>query len=119
MEEYISLLFKQLIIAAAGGVSTYFGMKLRAKQAELEAKEADEKLRRKVDRVILRNTIRQACKKRITRGWVELDEKGDILDCYEAYEEIIERDGISNGVIDDCIKRFRALPNTPPKEAEQ
>lgn len=120
MEEYIKLFLTQLVIAAAGGVSTYFGMKLRAKQAELEAKEADAKLRRKIDRVVLRITIRQACKKHIKNGWVPLDDKGDILDGYESYEEAIAMDGLTNGVIDDCIKQLRALPNTPPlKEVQQ
>ena len=59
---------------------------------------------------VLKNTIRYSCKNRIRDGWIPLDEKQDILDCYQAYERIVK----SNGVIDDAIKQMRSLPNRKP-----
>lgn len=58
----------------------------------------------------LRNTIRTSCKLHIKEGWIPLDEKQDIMSCYQAYEEIVT----SNGVIDDIVKQMRELPNEEP-----
>ena len=58
----------------------------------------------------LRNTVRTSCKLHIKEGWIPLDEKQDIMSCYQAYEEIVT----SNGVIDDIVKQMRELANEDP-----
>lgn len=58
----------------------------------------------------LRNTIRHSCKNGIRDRWISLDEKQDILACYEAYERIVS----NNGVIDDIVIQMRELPNEKP-----
>lgn len=65
---------------------------------------------KEAESAVLKNTIRYSCKNRIKDGWIPLDEKQDILDCYQAYERIVK----SNGVIDDAIKEMRSLPNHKP-----
>ena len=65
---------------------------------------------KEAESAVLKNTIRYSCKNRIKDGWIPLDEKQDILDCYQAYERIVK----SNGVIDDAIKQMRSLPNRKP-----
>ena len=65
---------------------------------------------KEAESAVLKNTIRYSCKNRIRDGWIPLDEKQDILDCYQAYERIVK----SNGVIDDAIKEMRSLPNRKP-----
>ena len=65
---------------------------------------------KEADSAVLKNTIRYSCKNRIRDGWIPLDEKQDILVCYQAYERIVK----SNGVIDDAIKQMRNLPNRKP-----
>ena len=65
---------------------------------------------KEAESAVLKNTIRYSCKNRIRDGWIPLDEKQDILDCYQAYERIVK----SNGVIDDAIKQMRSLPNRRP-----
>lgn len=65
---------------------------------------------KEAESAVLKNTIRYSCKNRIKDGWIPLDEKQDILDCYQAYERIVK----SNGVIDDAIKEMRSLPNRKP-----
>lgn len=65
---------------------------------------------KEAESAVLKNTIRYSCKNRIRDGWIPLDEKQDILDCYQAYERIVK----SNGVIDDAIKQMRSLPNRKP-----
>lgn len=65
---------------------------------------------KEAESAVLKNTIRYSCKNRIRDGWIPLDEKQDILDCYQAYERIVK----SNGVIDDAIKEMRSLPNHKP-----
>ena len=65
---------------------------------------------KEAESAVLKNTIRYSCKNRIIDGWIPLDEKQDILDCYQAYERIVK----SNGVIDDAIKQMRSLPNRKP-----
>ena len=62
---------------------------------------------KEAESAVLKNTIRYSCKNRIRDGWIPLDEKQDILDCYQAYERIVK----SNGVIDDAIKEMRSVPN--------
>lgn len=65
---------------------------------------------KEAESAVLKNTIRYTCKNRIKDGWIPLDEKQDILDCYQAYERIVK----CNGVIDDAIKEMRSLPNQKP-----
>ena len=65
---------------------------------------------KEAESAVLKNTIRYSCKNRMRDGWIPLDEKQDILDCYQAYERIVK----SNGVIDDAIKQMRSLPNRKP-----
>lgn len=59
----------------------------------------------------LRYTIRNACKESVHKGWIPLDEKSDVLNCYNVYEEIVE----SNGVVEDCIASMRELGHEPPQ----
>lgn len=118
MEQYIDIIMKQIVSIIVGGLCTYLAAQLKMKQAELKEKEKSARLGRQADRVILRNIIRQACKKSIKKGWVPLDEKSDILACYDTYEEIIKQEGITNGVIDDIIREYRMLPNAEPLPKE-
>lgn len=92
--------------AIVGGIISWLGARLAQKNDEM--KKVKNGLRAQ-----LKNTVRHACKSSLAQGWVELDEKTDILDCYDAYEALVTH----NHVMDDLIARYRALPNEPPKLA--
>lgn len=116
MEDLLNQILRQFVSIAVGGLCAYLGAQLKMKQNELKEKEKSARLGRQADRVILRNIIRQAAKKSISKGYVPLDEKSDILACYDIYEEIIKQEGITNGVIDDIIREYRQLPHTAPEK---
>lgn len=111
-----------VISAVACSIATYYWTKyIHAKEeferVERENQKALQKLIDicvKADCAMLRNTIRQACKNRIRDGFVEEDEREDIIHCYEVYEEFVPK----NGYIDDCVGKFKALPSSPIQDKE-
>lgn len=105
LESLLNLAMQQIVSIAVGGVCANIWYKLKARQQKDDAMQSGLC-------ALLRHTIRQACKHRIEKGWVPMDEKDDVLNCYAEYEKLVK----NNGVINDCVEQFRALPHLPLKE---
>lgn len=101
--DILSNIIIQVIPALLGVICTYLYNKLKQKNKEQIVKD-------KAMCALLRYTIRKECKEAIKVGIINEGTKSDVLNCYTEYENLINSNGIINGVIDDIIEEMRKLP---------